>query len=292
CTSARPSPGLIRSGLEIALRPSAALRRGRIRTMRRRRTRRFDFGRGPEPCYGLGWGELDAIHRATGVRNADFFVRARPDLLRLLRLPPLIAACRRLPPLREKFDAFAAAQERPPPGGQGRSRLIGFAYDPSGQRAATRLHLPDPYTVTAELAAAALARAVEGPHPPGLHTAGTFLGTDVPAALPGLHVDWEELELSAPGEVKLRIRRHRRRRPGFFFPHAVRRPERAGPPEDSAPAKATAVPLRSAGPPEEDGQEMPNGPNGPEEGAGPEDTPAPAEGIHAPAVPQGARRTG
>ncbi|MFW6027262.1 MAG: saccharopine dehydrogenase NADP-binding domain-containing protein [bacterium] len=207
CAPVQPSPGLIRSGLEIALRPSAALRRGRIKTMRRRRLRRFDFGRGPEPCYGLGWGELAAVHRATGVRNVDFFVRARPDLARLLRLSPVLAACRRLPFLHRRFDSFAEAHGEPPSGRRGRSRLVGYAYDPAGRRAASRVHLPDPWTVTAQLAAVALARAAATPVSPGVQSAAQFLGSDFLAEMPGLHVDWEELELSAPGDLKLCVRR-------------------------------------------------------------------------------------
>lgn len=213
-TSTRPTRGILQSGLEIALRPSAALRRGQVRTLRRRRMRRFDFGLGPERCYELGWGELAAIHRATAVRNVDFFVRARPDLIRLLRLSPLIAACRGLPPVRSRFEAFVTAHSlHPPPEGlrkPGRSRLVGYAYDLAGQRAASRVHLPDPYTVTAALTAEALARAAATRPRAGVYTAGQYLGTDFLAGIPGLHVDWEELELTAPGEVKLRVRRQGR----------------------------------------------------------------------------------
>jgi short subunit dehydrogenase-like uncharacterized protein len=242
-TAARPTAGLIRTGFGVALRPSRALRRGRLKTMGRRRMRRFDFGRGPEPCYGLGWGELAAIHRATGVRNVDFFVRVRPDLARLIRLPALAAALRGLPPVRRRLEAFAAAHGVPAQDVRkpSRSRLVGFAYDTDGQRAASRIHLPDPYTVTAGLAVSAMMRAMNGPAAPGVLTATRYLGADVLAGLPGLHVDWEELELSAPGEVKLRVRRHGRR---FPFGPAPRRHQAKIPssrPEGNADGPVTAA---------------------------------------------------
>jgi short subunit dehydrogenase-like uncharacterized protein len=237
-TGARPSPGLIRAGLEIAVRPSLALRRGRVRTMPRRRMQRFDFGRGPERCYGLGWGELALLHRSTGIRNVDFFVRARPDLLRLLRMPPLLAALRRWPGIRGRLDAWAEAHGAgaPPEGRKpGRSRLVGYAYDPSGQRAASRLHMPDPYAVTAQLAAAALARAAERPPSPGVVTPAQFLGPDFLAETSGLPVDWEELELTPPGALKLRIRRRGRRRPRKAAASPGQTP-------GAAPQAATALP--------------------------------------------------
>jgi len=239
-----PSPGLVRAGLEIAMRPARVMRLGRMKTPRHR-MRRFDFGIGSVRCFALDWGELAAIHRSTSVRNIDFFVQRRPDLARLLRLGPAVAALRGLSPVRQRLEAWAARQPEPSPERrrQCRSRLIGFAYDPMGQRAATRVHLPDPYTVTAEIAALALERVVTGPVRAGLHTPVQYLGTEFLGDIPGLPVDWEELELSAPGQIRLRIRRHvpllqRLRTRGRMGQLVESRASSSGQPRSATPAGA------------------------------------------------------
>lgn len=263
---APPSRGLTAAGLRLLGAPGKARRRGRLVKTRRRRIRGFDFGRGPVRCFALGWGELATLHRTTGVRNIDFYVQRRRDLTRLVQMNSLAALALGLPPFRGRVRRWLGAQPEGPDEGwlrRGRAHMLGIAYDPGGQRAMTRLHTPDPFSFTAAFAVALLGELERMPLHFGFHTPAGLLGPDFLARMPGLGIDWEELDLSAPGELDVRIVR----RPGLIglLKSAPRRGRKA-----EAPAGAASEPLDPTGAAEkpltlrEKVAEKAGGPNPPE----------------------------
>jgi len=174
-------PGLVRRG--GALTPVPAAWKGRA----------IDFGDGPRPAVTIPWGDVSTAWHSTGIPDVEVYMAAP------LRLRAFLRASRFLGPVlgSEAVRRFLAARVRagaPGPSPEERRRGRAFAWgeaeDDAGQRVASRLAMPEGYTLTAQAALAVVERVLAGEAPAGFQTPSKTYGPDFVLALEGVsHTD-------------------------------------------------------------------------------------------------------
>ncbi|GLS44727.1 saccharopine dehydrogenase family protein [Methylobacterium brachythecii] len=141
-----------------------------------------DFGSGPRPTIGLGWGDVATAWHATGIPNIDVFFEASPALARAAAMPRILK--RLLAADLSQRWVKRGIERRLPPGPTPEARLrseclfLAEAWDAQGRRVATRMRTPEGYTLTASTAVEIARRSAAGQARPGYQTPATAYGTD------------------------------------------------------------------------------------------------------------------
>ena len=156
------------------------------------RTRRIDFGDGPEKAITIPWGDVATAYHTTGIPNVEVYVAVPMALrvgLRLMRFGgPLVgsAAVQRLLKARvQRGPAGPSAEER----ATGETRLWAEARDGAGQVVTARLRTPEPYELTSWTALALAERATRGELPVGYQTPARACGRGFVLEFPGVALD-------------------------------------------------------------------------------------------------------
>jgi short subunit dehydrogenase-like uncharacterized protein len=177
--------------MELAEAGSLIRRDGElVRVSARGRSRRIDFGNGPQKSITIPFGDVATAYHTTGIGNIEVFVAlpfARRLGMRLSRwLVPLLtssAAIRRL--LERKIRKLP-----PGPSREDRmrrvSQLWAEARDGNGAVARARLKTPEAYEFTAWLALDLGKQAALGALPVGFQTPGRVCDLDYVLRFPGV----------------------------------------------------------------------------------------------------------
>ncbi|MGB9738503.1 MAG: saccharopine dehydrogenase family protein [Chloroflexus sp.] len=184
--------GSISRGTAITMLTMAATgcerRNGRlIRTPPLSEVRTFDFGRGPQPCVSIPWGDVATAYYTTGIPNIKVFVaiprRARYWLGLGRRLLPMI----KLPVIRQGLRWLLARTLYGPDltsRTHGRSTIVGEASELSGRRVISRLDGPEGYTLTVQTALLIVQKVLNGNVTPGFHTPAGLYGSNLITEIP------------------------------------------------------------------------------------------------------------
>jgi short subunit dehydrogenase-like uncharacterized protein len=152
------------------------------------KTRVIDFGNGPVKAITIPWGDVSTAFYSTGIANIEVYMAAPWSMRVAARLSRylgwalgsrLVQGC-----LKKRIRAGRPGpteQERR----QGRSFFWGEVRDQAGQRAVSRLHGPQSYTMTAQAAVAVMERVLAGA-PAGFQTPARALGPDFVLGLEGM----------------------------------------------------------------------------------------------------------
>jgi short subunit dehydrogenase-like uncharacterized protein len=153
------------------------------------KTRHVDFGRGPQPCVTIPWGDVATAFHSTGIPNIEVYLAASLALRALVRLSRPLGGLLRASAVQGFLKRRIQAG---PPGptdeqrSRGRSFLWGEVTDDRGGRAVSRLTTPEGYTLTATASLAIVERALAGQVSPGFQTPSRAYGPDLVLALPGV----------------------------------------------------------------------------------------------------------
>jgi len=156
------------------------------------RTRRIDFGHGPQPAISIPWGDVATAYYTTGIPNIEVYMAA-PRALRVgMHLArwagPMLASepVQRL--LRSRVHAGPAgpnAEAR----AQGASHLWAEARDSAGNLVELRLETPEAYELTSWTAVAIAQRALRGELPVGFQTPARACGRELVREFPGVKLE-------------------------------------------------------------------------------------------------------
>ena len=175
------SRGTARTMIEGAARGTAVRRNGRIVELAEMPTASIDFGDGPRPSVGVGWGDVATAWRSTRI----------PDISVYFRATRAMRAAARAPRLMRNLLGTSAAQhvmkrliDRMPPGpdaeqrARGSALVVAEAWDDAGLRVMSRLETMEPYALTARTAVEVARRVVAGEVVAGFHTPASAFGAD------------------------------------------------------------------------------------------------------------------
>lgn len=147
-----------------------------------------DFGAGPEPVVGLGWGDVSTAYHSTGIPDVAVFFRTSRQLERLMGLP---GAVRRAlgsglgQRLLKRLVALGPSGPGAAARAAGRAILLAEAHNGRGEVARARLTTGDPYALTAETALIIAAKVLAGLAPAGFQTPSRAYGADLILLAPG-----------------------------------------------------------------------------------------------------------
>jgi short subunit dehydrogenase-like uncharacterized protein len=191
-----PSRGTAQTMAEHAHRGGLVRRGGALRPVPPAwRTRRIDFGDGPQSATTIPWGDVVTAWYTTGIPDIEVYMampeRTAARLRRLRLLLPLLrpAPVRRLLGRRARQRPAGPSPERL---ARGETRLWGEAHDDAGNRVASRMRGPQAYQWTMLTALAAAEGVLAGRATPGFRTPAGAFGPDFVLA-PGV----EREDLSA-----------------------------------------------------------------------------------------------
>lgn len=161
--------GKVRRGSEIRDVPVAAKRRT------------IDFGNGPKHAATVPWGDVSTAYYTTGIENIEVYAPVPEPLALALRTAGPATAVLGVEPIKRTLQAVAQGVFSGPSASRrrsGRAWIWGEATD--GDRTVTsRLHTPEPYSLTVDAATTAAARIDELPTPPtGYHTPASAFGPE------------------------------------------------------------------------------------------------------------------
>ncbi|WP_261403246.1 hypothetical protein [Chenggangzhangella methanolivorans] len=141
-----------------------------------------DFGDGPRPTVGVGWGDVSTAYRSTGVPDIDVAFEATPPMRRAAAMPGF---ARRLVGTALVRGALNRLIERAMPPGPsederlaGQSLIVAEAWDAAGGHAVSRLIAPEAYRLTAWTAVEIARRVAAGECPTGYQTPATAFGAN------------------------------------------------------------------------------------------------------------------
>jgi short subunit dehydrogenase-like uncharacterized protein len=170
-------PGLVRRGGALVPVPVAARRRA------------IDFGDGPRPAVTIPWGDVSTAWHSTGIPDVEVYMAAPLGLRALLRASRFLGAVIGSDAVR-RFLASRVRAGAPGPSEEERRRGRAFAWgeaeDDAGRRVASRLAMPDGYTLTAHAALAVVERVLAGEAPAGFQTPSRAYGPDFVLGLEGV----------------------------------------------------------------------------------------------------------
>ena len=140
-----------------------------------------DFGDGPRPTVGVSWGDVVTAWHTTAAPWIEVHFQATPALSVVARAPAPVGRALRSQALKGVLKAIARRAISNPDARQrakGEARLLGEAWDAAGQRIATLMRTPNPYSLTAVTSLAVALRVAGGAVPSGFHTPGAAFGAD------------------------------------------------------------------------------------------------------------------
>ncbi|SDQ32441.1 saccharopine dehydrogenase family protein [Natronobacterium texcoconense] len=145
------------------------------------RTRKIDFGDGPEHAVTVPFGDVVTAAYSTGIGSVEVYTAAPPwattAMSALDSLGPLIAT---EPVKRTLEQAIDAVADGPDDRELATDSAVvwGEVEDGAGRHAQARLETPNPYALTVETALAASERVLEGAVDDGFQTPATAFGSD------------------------------------------------------------------------------------------------------------------
>jgi short subunit dehydrogenase-like uncharacterized protein len=150
--------------------------------------RTIDFGRGPEGCVSIPWGDVSTAWHSTGIPNITVYMSAPLPMRLGMKATRLFGRLLATKPV----QSFLKDRIRSSPPGpdaetraRGRSFLWGEVEDDAGGRAVSRLETPEAYALTASSALEIANRVVAGQYKPGYQTPSSAYGPDLVFALSG-----------------------------------------------------------------------------------------------------------
>lgn len=157
--------------------------------------RDVDFGQGPQKAVSIPWGDVSTAYYSTGIPNIIVYsgnVAPLRGFLILSRYFNRLLAAEWL-----KDYLRSRIRSRPPGPSEeqrsaGRSYVWGEVTDENGERRVSRLKGPESYTMTAEVAVAAVERVLNKDAPHGFQTPASAYGSDFIFSMD--EVEWEDIE--------------------------------------------------------------------------------------------------
>ncbi|ELY60415.1 saccharopine dehydrogenase [Natronococcus amylolyticus DSM 10524] len=198
------SPGTARTFVELAGEGGVIRRDGRLLSVPAAfRSRKIDFGEGPEHAVTIPLGDVVTAAHTTGIETVEVYgavpewskplLSATDSLGWLLERPSVErAATRAIDALLDGPDGTALATESATVWGE-------VVDDDSGERHSGRLRTPNPYALTADAAVSAVERLLEDGVENGFQTPASAFGSAFVTELAG--VERELLEADAEGSA-------------------------------------------------------------------------------------------
>ncbi|GLS51644.1 saccharopine dehydrogenase family protein [Methylobacterium gnaphalii] len=184
------SRGTAKTMLEGVAYGTRSRRGGRIVELAQTPRATADFGHGPRPTIGLGWGDVATAWSSTGVPEIDVFFQASPALSRAAAMPRLL---KRLLAtgisqrwLKHGIERRLPAGPTPEQRAHSQCLFLAEAWDARGRRVASRMRSPEGYTLTAATAVEIARRAATGDAPTGYQTPATAYGADFILSFDGI----------------------------------------------------------------------------------------------------------
>jgi short subunit dehydrogenase-like uncharacterized protein len=156
-------------------------RGGKLVTLARATEGTCDFGEGPKPTIAVSWGDVATAWRSTGIPDIEVHFEAVPQLKAAARMPGFVKSFLGLSPIQRILKAGIDRQPEGPTDEQraaGRAVLIGEVLNARGERARTRLKVPEGYTLTAMTGLDIATRVASGEFKPGFQTPSLVFGPD------------------------------------------------------------------------------------------------------------------
>lgn len=184
----RPSRGTAVTMLEMVHKGGLVRRDGAlVQVPVAHRSRRIDFGRGPQVAVTIPWGDVSTAYHSTRIPNVEFYMAvpaaARVAMRALGSLGPLLGSG----PVQGLLHKLIRAGQ---PGPTESERASGYCLlwgeaSRGPRRVVSRLSTSEGYTLTAQAAVEIAARVLRGEHRPGFQTPSSAFGPDLVLSLPG-----------------------------------------------------------------------------------------------------------
>lgn len=175
------SRGTAKSSVESIRRLSRVRRGGRIVDLPAPLVLDLDYGGGPEKSVAVSWGDVSTAYYSTGIPDVTVCFAATRQIEKLLALGPLsrwfLGTSLMQAVIKRKIDQRPEGptdEER----AAGRAILVAIADNGGGERATSRLHTPEGYTLTAATGIEAASRVQRGDVEPGFRTPSMAFGAD------------------------------------------------------------------------------------------------------------------
>jgi short subunit dehydrogenase-like uncharacterized protein len=153
------------------------------------KARAIDFGRGPRESLLMPWGDVATAYHSTGIPNIEVYMAFPPAVTRAMQASRYLGWLAKLPGvmglLKQRVQNGPAGPDAEARA-KGLSILWGFVEDDSGNRAESRLQVPEAYTFTALAALAIVRMVLEGRVRPGFQTPSSAYGPDLVMEIPGV----------------------------------------------------------------------------------------------------------
>jgi short subunit dehydrogenase-like uncharacterized protein len=181
-------PGTARTSVENLQYPTRLRRGGQlIAAPDPGKTRLVDFGYGPRRAGLISWGDIFMAYHSTGIPNIENYIVLPQQLVRMLALFGRMRPMFKHERVRRLVLPFVPSGSTPEQRAQTTAHLWGEVTDNRGNRAAARLHGPEPGVDWTALAALAVVkRVLAGDFKPGFQTPGRVYGADFALEAPGV----------------------------------------------------------------------------------------------------------
>jgi short subunit dehydrogenase-like uncharacterized protein len=151
------------------------------------RTRRVDFGDGPQKAVTIPWGDVATAWYSTGIPDIAVYAALPATLRAAIRVSRYLAPVLRSPAV--QAWQMRAVQRRPPgPSARelrdGSSVIWGSVENERGESVEARVHGPNAYRMTADASLEIARRVLAGQVRPGFATPALAYGVGLLAALP------------------------------------------------------------------------------------------------------------
>ena len=178
----RPSHGTALTAIEFLQEPGAVRRDGKlVPEPLGKRTRQVDFGTGPVDVVSVPWADLCTAFHSTGIANIETYHAFAPSMQVILSASQYLGWLLGSRPVVWLLKRAIVAGPSGPTYemlARGRSHLWAQVTNPQGEVAASRLHTPARYRLTALGAVALVEKVLHGDQRPGFQTPATAYGAD------------------------------------------------------------------------------------------------------------------
>jgi short subunit dehydrogenase-like uncharacterized protein len=141
------------------------------------RSRRIDFGWGPIRAVSMPMGEVAALFHSTGIPNIEAYIALPGPAIPLFRLGWLLSVAP-VKGLLKRLTRMLPPGPTPEERAQGALIIWEEVEDGRGQRAASRLQVPNGYALTAMAAQEIVEQVLAGAAPAGFQTPSSAYGAD------------------------------------------------------------------------------------------------------------------
>lgn len=151
------------------------------------RTREIDFGEVTKTAVTIPWGDVATAYYSTGIPNIEVYTVVPPQQLKMLKASRYLGWLLATGPVQNYLH------KQIPHGGpsdeeraKGNTLMWGEARDLNGNRAESRMQMPDGYTVTALTALNIVQKILDGNFKPGFQTPAKAFGSDLILEIEGV----------------------------------------------------------------------------------------------------------